>query len=180
MATELPLAIERARGGDAQAFGELVRSHAGLVYGIARRMVGDPDTAQDVSQEAFVKAWLNIGLLRENSSFTAWIASIARRAALDHIRRRKPEDPTGEEIDEFGVDPGIRAEGGSILETAILELPERDRMLLTLFYFGDLKNSEIAEATGIPEGNVRVYVHRARRRLRTLLEGREDEVLQQV
>ena len=163
------------------AFTELVKSYSGLVYSIARRMVRDADGAEDVSQETFVKAWTSIGLLRASSGFTSWISTIANRASLDYIRKRKPEDPCGEEADEVpGADCPPPAGSIPLLERAMGRLSQRDRLLLTLFYYGELSNSEVSEVTGIPEENVRVYIHRARRRLRSLLEGRENELLQQV
>lgn len=161
------------------AFTDLVRSHSGLVYGIARRMVRDAHLAEDISQEVFLKAWLGIGLLRESASFTSWLASIANRASLDFLRRSRPEDPVGEEADEIPARPAeVPDQGSKLVEEALSLLGERDRLLLTLFYYKDLRASEVAGVTGIPEGSVRVYVHRARRRLRSLLEGREDELLQ--
>jgi len=177
---DLPTLVENARGGDVGAFTDLVKSHSGLVYGIARRMTRDADGAEDVSQETFVKAWLNIRLLRENSSFTSWLSSIAHRASLDFLRKRKPEDPCGEEADEIAARACQEPSGSPVLDSALSQLSQRDRLVLTLFYFGELSSSEVAEVTGIPVENVRVYVHRARRRLRSLLEGRENELLQQV
>lgn len=174
--------IESARAGDRKAFGELVSSYSGFVYSLARRTVGDPDDAQDIAQEVFVKAWLNLGLLRDCSSFPSWLAAIARRASVDHLRRRHGKTSLeGEHIEEMGAcDPAPATGMDPGLERAISALPERDRALLTMVYFGEMTHAEVGEVLGIPEPSVRVYLLRARRRLRSLLEGREDELLQQI
>ncbi len=173
--------VESARAGDRGAFDEIVRSYAGFVHSIAMRTVFDPEDACDIVQEVFVKAWLNIGLLRDCASFPAWLASIGRRASVDHLRRKSPAaSPDGEHIEEYPSPEAPAPVRGDILERAMALLPERDRALLTMVYFGDLTHGEAGEVLGLPGRSVRVYLLRARRRLRALLEGREDELLQQI
>ncbi len=174
--------IESARAGDRKAFAELVSTYSGFVFSLARRTVGDPDDAQDVAQEVFVKAWLGLSTLKDCSRFPSWLAAIARRASVDHLRKRHGRtDLEGEEIEEMGVcDPPPDAGLDPGLESAMAALMERDRALLTLVYFGELTHAEVGEVLGIPEPSVRVYLLRARRRLRSLLEDREDDLLQQI
>ncbi|NLP06101.1 RNA polymerase sigma factor [Candidatus Fermentibacteria bacterium] len=174
--------IESARAGDRKAFSELVSSYSGFVYSLARRLVGDPEDAEDIAQEVFVKAWLNLGLMRDCSSFPSWLAAIARRASVDHLRKRHGRTSLGgEDIDDLGVsDPPPDTGIDPGLERAMSALPERDRALLTMVYFGEFTHAEAGEVLGIPENSVRVYLLRARRRLRSLLEGRENELLQQI
>ena len=82
--------------------------------------------------------------------------------------------------DEGGREPELSAEGILLLERAVFKLDERDRQLVTLAYFNELSLVEVGRIMGIPEANVRVYLHRARKKLRELLRGHEDELLQQI
>lgn len=173
--------VERAKAGDREAFDTLVRDFAGFVHALARRTVGDPDEACDIAQEVFVKAWLNLGLLRESGKFPSWLAAITRRAAVDHLRKRPSgQILQGEEIEEHGTEDVRADQGSNLLERAMSMLPERDRSLLTLVYFREMTHVEAGEVLGIPGRNVRVYLLRARRRLREILEGRENELVQQI
>ncbi|MDM7993655.1 MAG: RNA polymerase sigma factor [Candidatus Fermentibacter sp.] len=173
--------VDRAKAGDRQAFDSLVRDFAGFVHALARRTVGDPDEACDIAQEVFVKAWLNLGLLRESGRFPSWLASITRRAAIDHLRKRIPGQVLeGEDIEGYGAEDRRPDPGSGLLETALSRLPERDRSLLTLVYFHEMTHAEAGDVLGIPGKNVRVYLLRARRRLREILEGRENELVQQI
>lgn len=176
--------VRCAAEGDRQAFGRLVDSYGGLVHTLLLRMVHDSDTASDLFQETFLKAWIKLKTLRKQSSFPSWICSTARRTALDHFRKRKvrKEVPMPEEtfVEEDGREPELSAEGIMLLEQAVFRLGERDRQLVTLAYFNELSLVEVGRIMGIPEANVRVYLHRARKRLRELLRGHEDELLQQI
>ncbi len=177
----IALVVDRAKAGERKAFDELVSDYAGFVHALARRTVGDPEEARDIAQEVFVKAWLNLGLLRESWKFPSWLASITRRASIDHLRRRPSEQVLeGEAIEEHGAEDKPVSTGSTLLESAMARLSERDRSLLTLVYYGELSHSEAGALLGIPEQNVRVYLLRARRRLREILEGRENELMQQV
>jgi RNA polymerase sigma-70 factor, ECF subfamily len=173
--------VEMARNGDRKAFCRLVEDYAGFVHALVRRTTGDPDAAEDVCQEVFVKAWLNIALLKEAASFPSWIASIARRASVDHARKAPAREILeGEGIEDRGFSPEPFTPPSGILERALSALTERDRDLLTMVYFHEMSHAEVGGLLGLPEKNIRVYLLRARRRLRSLLEGRENELVQQI
>lgn len=173
--------VDRARAGDRKAFDELTRDFSGFVHALARRTVGDPEEASDIAQEVFVKVWLNLGLLRESWKFPSWIAAITRRSAVDHLRKRSPGLVLeGECIEEHGAPDRPAASRSEILEAAMSRLSDRDRALLTLVYFSEMTHSEAGAVLDIPSGSVRVYLLRARRRLREMLEGRENELMQQI
>jgi RNA polymerase sigma-70 factor (ECF subfamily) len=177
--------VDLARQGDRQAFGRLVDGYGGLVHTLLLRMVRDHDTALDLAQETFVKAWTRLRSLRKPASFPSWLCSTARRTALDHLRRtraRKEVSMPEEALADARWEPetGLSAEGMELLEQAVCRLSQRDRQLLTLAYWGELGLSEVGRIMGIPEPSVRVYLHRARKRLREQLKGHEDELLQQI
>jgi len=177
--------VRLACEGDRQAFGRLIDDYGGLVYTLLLRMVQDRDTAEDLAQDTFVKAWTRLRSLRKHASFPSWICSTARRTALDHLRRlrvRKEVSMPEEGFIEKSNDhkPELSAEGIVLLEQAVCKLSERDRQLITLAYWKELNLTDVGRIMDIPEPNVRVYLHRARKRLREHLRGYENELLQQI
>ena len=177
--------VRLACEGNRQAFGRLIDDYGGLVYTLLHRMVQDRDTARDLAQDTFIKAWTRLRTLRKHASFPSWICSVARRIALDHLRRMKtrkevsmPEESFIESPDEHR--PELSAEGIALLEQAVYKLSERDRQLITLAYWKEMDTADVGRVMGIPEPNVRVYLHRARKRLREHLRGYENELLQQI
>lgn len=177
--------VRLACEGDRQAFGRLIDDYGGLVYTLLQRMVQDRDTAEDLAQDTFVKAWTRLHSLRKQASFPSWICSTARRTALDHLRRlrfRKEVSMPEETFVEIPKEnePELSTEGIALLEHAVSKLSERDRQLITLAYWNELSFTDVGRIMGIPEPNVRVYLHRARKRLREHLRGYENELLQQI
>ena len=177
--------VRLACEGDRQAFGRLIDDYGGLVYTLLHRMVQDRDTAGDLAQDTFVKAWTRLRTLRKHESFPSWICSIARRIAMDHLRRIKVRKEVSMPEESFVKNsndhrPELSAEGIALLEQAVCKLSERDRQLITLAYWKELNFADVGRIMGIPEPNVRVYLHRARKRLREHLRGYENELLQQI
>lgn len=177
--------VRLACEGDRQAFGRLIDDYGGLVHTLLQRMVRDHDTARDLAQDTFVKAWTKLRTLRKHASFPSWICSTARRTALDHLRTIKtrkevsmPEESFVESPKEN--EPELSTEGITLLEHAVCKLSDRDRQLITLAYWKEFNLLDIGRIMGIPEPNVRVYLHRARKRLREHLRGYENELLQQI
>ena len=177
--------VRLACEGDRQAFGRLIDDYGGLVYTLLQRMVRDHDTAEDLAQDTFVKAWTRLRTLRKHESFPSWICSTARRTALDHLRSIKTRREINMPEESFVESPkekesGLLTEGIALLEHAVSKLSERDRQLITLAYWNELNFTDVGRIMGIPEPNVRVYLHRARKRLREHLRGYENELLQQI
>ena len=172
-----------AAKGDQTAYGVLVRDHSGLVYSMAFRMTADHHLAEDLYQEIFTKAWMQLPKLKRPEAFSGWVAAIARRTCLTAIekRRRAREVP-----DEDHAEPSVQPEmppafdpARVVQEEAIARLRLRDRELITLSYFEDLSSAEVAEIMGLEPGTVRVYLMRAREKLKALLKGREHELFEQ-
>ena len=177
--------VRLACEGDRQAFGRLMFEKGEVLAKILQRMVRDHDTARDLAQDTFLKAWTRLRSLRRHASFPSWICSTARRTALDHMRAIKarkevsmPEESFVDTPDERK--PELSAEGITLLEEAVGKLSVRDRQLITLAYWNELSFTDVGRIMGIPEPNIRVYLHRARKRLREHLRGYENELLQQI
>ncbi len=159
---------------DLEAFGELVRRHQDFVFGAALRVTRDPTMAQDVAQEAFVRAHRGLANFRGQSQVRSWLYRIATNLALNAVQRRReyptdtmPERPMGSGPERQTELEALR----EALEDAIAELPDDLRVPLTMREYGGLSYAEIAEETGLPLNTVRTRILRARRALRSTMEG---------
>ena len=138
----------------------------GLCFGVTRRYLHSRADAEDAAQEAALRAWRFGDRLAPGTAPEAWIRRIARNEALRRLtaigRVTELRDAVGE---ESGVDRALVVD----VRDALARLSDADRRLVALRYGGDLTNAAIAEATGMPEGTVKVRLHRARSTLRRLL-----------
>lgn len=169
--------IARAQGGDLFAFEELVRRYGRRVYGVALRIVRRHDLADDVVQEAFVRAHQHIQRFDLERPFGPWICRIASNLAVNHLRSpvsREQELPEGHaETPSRAPDAltGVLAdEARHVLDQALAQLPAEQRAVFVLRTVEELSYREIAEALEIPEGSVMSRLSRARARLRVALQ----------
>ncbi|HEY63072.1 MAG TPA: sigma-70 family RNA polymerase sigma factor [Caldilineae bacterium] len=177
-ATEAEL-IRRSQQGDEQAFGELVRRYYRLVVSVAYRLCNDPQLAEDIAQETFLKAWQALPRFhtqrkdKDSTSLRAWLCRIAVNTAIDEMRRQRPtvglEEVTLPDATQAteSIDQTLDAE---VVRSAIARLPERSRAALILREYEGLSYQEIAEALDIPIGTVMSRLNYARKRLREELE----------
>lgn len=167
--------VERARTGDGDAFESLVRRHMRAAYAVALGVMRNPADAEDVVQDAFVKALEELENCREPDRFAAWLARIVRNRAHSfhryrRVRRASPLEDAGPLAGRS--DPGHDAERSALRErltTAMAELPDRQREVLLLHDLEGWKHREIGELMGMPAGTVRYTLHQARRAMRELL-----------
>lgn len=167
--------IEEAKKGDRSAYGELVRLHYPGVVNVVYHMCGDAGLAEDMAQETFLRAWVNLPSFRPQASLRNWIYRIAVNAALDVLRRRH-EEPVDDEnlhmLADQAPDPEtalIRKEQAALLQQGIRSLPEAARSVLVLREYGELSYQEIATVLDIPIGTVMSRLNYARNRLREVL-----------
>ena len=166
--------------GDPAAAAASVRRLERKVYGLALAIVGDPGDAQDVAQEAFVRAWRFADSFDERrGSVAAWLLGITRNSALDCVRGRgRRALPTAELPAEAGADPTDvdevvgRHDDASRVVALMRELPAGQREALAAVTLQGLSTREVSELTGIPHGTVKTRVRLALRRLRDGLEDR--------
>jgi RNA polymerase sigma-70 factor, ECF subfamily len=166
--------IERARRGDAEAFGQLVWRYRDTVYTLAVRLVG-PDLAPDVTQEALIRAWRAMPRFRGDAALGTWLHRITVNTAWTMRKRAARletapledslEDPdTGPE--HAGVLVGVRAD----LRAALEQLTPGQRAVVVLRDVYGWSHSEVSHELGITQTTAKVRLHRARKRLRELLE----------
>jgi RNA polymerase sigma-70 factor (ECF subfamily) len=171
--------VRRARTGDADRFTTLVRRHQDRVYRLAWRMVG-PDAAEDVAQQAFVKAWLGLEQFTGTSSFGTWLYRLAMNCCLDHLRHahRFHARPLAEadawlasdvDVAEVTVEALEQSERHGALAWALERLPSDDRLLLHLRLGEGLPYERIAELLAVKPSTVGTCLFRARARLHGLI-----------
>ena len=182
---ELPdeVVVDRVRGGERALFELLVRRYNQRLFRVARGIVRDEGEAEDVLQEAWVRAFEHLDQFRGESRFSTWVTRIAVHEALAQLRRRRRLVRLGADTSDLGPAPMTSTaptpeeaaqaiEARRLLETAIEQLPGPLRVTYVLREINDLDTAETAAALGIAEGTVKVRLHRARRELRSTLEKR--------
>ncbi len=185
--------VERVKNGDKRAFDLLVRKYQHKIISVVTRYVSDWSEAQDVSQEAFIRAYRAIGAFRGDSAFYTWIYKIAINTAKNYLVSRGRRPPIG----DIAIEDAVQLDGASQLRDratperelmrqeiertvfdTVEELPEELRTAITLREVDGLSYEEIAEAMNCPIGTVRSRIFRAREaideRLRPLLSADED------
>lgn len=181
--------IARVLGGDQGAYTILVERHSDLVYAIVSRIVLNEADADDVAQEAFVRAYHALPRFRGDSKFSSWLYRIAVNRSLTHLKRTKRRaavlDPTTGARAEVEASLGaprerpdeavLREERRVAVRAAVADLPARYRAVVTLFYLEERNYKEVAEILGIPMGTLKTHLHRARALLREALEDRDAE-----
>jgi RNA polymerase sigma-70 factor (ECF subfamily) len=173
--------IEMAQLGDRNAFGELVRLNYTGVVKVVYRLCGDAGLAEDMAQETFLRAWINLPSFHPQSSLRNWLYRIAVNATLDVLRRRPEETLEDEEaqmLADHTAGPEtvlIEKERVAQLQQAMQSLPEAARSVLVLREYGGLTYQEIASVLEVPIGTVMSRLNYARNRLRELL---KDQLLQ--
>ena len=175
--------IRRAQRGDAEAFEQLYQKYKGRVYSLCLRMLGNPTEAEDMAQEAFLQLFRKIATFRGESQFSTWLHRLAVNVVLMHLRRKQLPQVSLEEAiepDEAGEgpkrEPGVEdatlrgALDRVTLEDAIAKLPAGYRQVFLLHDVDGYEHNEIAQMLGCSVGNSKSQLHKARLRLRDLVQ----------
>lgn len=162
--------VSRAKDGDVGAFEALYRQTIGHVHAVCVRLTGDPAWAEELCQEAYVRAWQKLGAFAERSTFSTWLHRLAVNLALDArraaLRRGLGEHTTCDmELPAATRDPARSMD----LERAIAKLPTGARVVYVLHDVEGYTHQEIGEMTGVAAGTSKAQLHRARRLLRKAL-----------
>jgi len=171
---DVTVLVRRASAGDVRAFERLYRDHVGRVFGAILRLVGmDRARAEELTQEAFVRAWQKLSSFRHESAFSTWLYRLGVNVALMDLRVRREEttvDDAALEAVAGGDVPFCAAERGD-LERAVAALPPRARAVLVLHDVEGWKHEEISAELGMAVGSSKAQLHRARGLLRRALGG---------
>lgn len=171
--------IDKILNGDRNAFAVLVERYKDMVFSLAYKMLKSREEAEEVSQDTFIKAFKSLQSFKGDSKFSTWLYKIAYRNCLDALKKRKLKYNT-DTIDEVTIHKikstddileGIeRKERARVMEECLDKLPEDERSLLWMFYFEELSLKEIITVTDLSESNLKVKLHRARKRLLTVVQ----------
>lgn len=174
--------IERAQGGDVEAFGMLVRRYLGRVYRVAHAVVRNGDEAADIAQDTFVRAFRRIDRFDIERPLFPWLYQIARNLALNRIERVRRREATLSGQDALiAMGPGpeeaaVAASESERVRRAVASLSEQHRAVIELNHFEECSYDEMAEILGIPIGTVMSRLYYARQRLKTLLKEETSDV----
>ncbi len=165
--------ISRVKGGDKEAFTWLVDTYRDMIYTVCLRMLTSEADAAEAAQDVFVKAYRYLDSFKEKSKFSTWLYRIAYNHCISEIRKKVKlidlvdEVPDGEvnESDLDGLDLISAEERRRYLKMAIESLPETDGVVVTLFYYEELSLEEIAKITGLTNSNIRIKLHRSRKKM---------------
>lgn len=157
--------LERCRRGDEAALATLITRHRARLIRVAANILRDANEAEDVAQEAFLKAFRELPSLREDRAFSGYIYRICVRLCMDRLRQRKPEPAEFEFIEESA---GRAVENRIVVQRLLKELTPDLRATLVLREMEQLSYEEIAEVMNVPVGTVRSRLHVARERFRQL------------
>lgn len=162
--------------GDGQALSLLYDRYARKVYGIARRLTSDSQMIEEIVQDVFTRVWTTQGYKSALGAFDHWLSVVARRIAIDHLRKHMRGQKAGAPLDIEELD--LRSASGAEqeaegrlmrgeLRAAMSGLRAEERLVLELAYFQGYTLSEVATALGMPLGTVKTRLHAGLSRLRT-------------
>jgi RNA polymerase sigma-70 factor (ECF subfamily) len=183
--------IRRAQAGDPEALTQLIVSQQHYVYSIAMSVLKHPDDAADLTQDAFMRLFRALPQYNGESRFTTWLYRLVVNLGRDELRRRGRQVPVVPPVaDEEGqddlssvadddrwADPSLALDSRELrddVRRALAQLEEHYRLVLTLYYFDDMKYSDIAEVLDIPLNTVKSHIRRGKERLAALLQAQEQ------
>jgi RNA polymerase sigma-70 factor (ECF subfamily) len=166
--------VDRAKSGDVDAFERLYRLTVGRVYALCLRMTGDHGTAEDLTQEVFVRAWQKLTSFRGDSALSTWLFRLAVNAVISHRRsdgRRRRNEFLADDPGLFDGRSTVPTVGVRVdVERAVKRLPDGARSVFVLHDVEGLRHEEIGALLGIAAGTSKAQLHRARTLLREALQ----------
>lgn len=176
----MELIIAKVKQGDMVAFNALIDEYKAMAFTLALKLMKNREDAEEVAQDAFVKAYSNINQFEGKSKFSTWLYTIVYNTALTRLRKKQLDiqdiDSHALESSAFQSEPGHewrkmeRDERSSYIQQALGQLVSEDQVVITLFYLNENSLAEICEITNWELSNVKVRLHRARKRLLIELE----------
>ncbi len=166
--------IEKVLAGDQGAFRFLVDKHKDLVYTIALKITGKKEDAEEIAQDAFLKAYQKMSSFQSRSKFSTWIYRIAYNTAISKVRKKKVIHL---DIEDMSIDDSMidniqdeiseqhHKEKNKLVDACLKKLNEKDYTIVSLFYLKEHTVDDISEITGLSKSNVKVKLHRIRNKL---------------
>ena len=173
-------AIAGTKAGDQRAFGWIVERYQHMVYTVCSRVLREREDAEEATQDSFVKAYQHMGTYGGEAKFSTWLYSIAYRTAISKLRTRKGASVDLDEVPEafLGSEPSAvhdQQDRKQALDQALAQLSAEDATVVTLYYLAEQNVEEIVTATGLSASNVKVKLHRSRKKLQEILHAQFKE-----
>lgn len=165
--------VNQSKQGDPEAFSELVRRHQHVVFNVSYRFMRDATLAEDMAQEAFLKAYRLLKGFRGDCSFSTWMYRVTCSVCLTELNRRKRRNEVENELQhhvETAEEPSDRTDMPEIVRKCVHRLPDRYIQIITLYYLKGVSYEEIAQVMNIPMGTLKTWMFRARKQLRGVVE----------
>ena len=186
------LLVDSAKEGEQKAFAELMQRYNKPVYHMILKMIKKPNDAEDLTIEAFAKAFKNLEKFNPQYTFSTWLFRIATNNCIDFIRKKKLDtmsihstytDDNGEnvsiDIRDAGLNPqevAIKNQKIEIMRHIVTQLPPKYQILVELRYFKELSYDEISKELQSPLGTIKAQLHRARELLQELVKNKRDKI----
>jgi RNA polymerase sigma-70 factor (ECF subfamily) len=166
--------IGKVLNGDTNAYAILVNKHKDMVFTIANRIIRNREDAEEIAQDAFMKAFEHLKNFKKKAKFSTWIYRITYNAAISRIRKKNPETISMDDtiFDNFSFDENNleildkpEDEQKRLIKIALNHLNEQDHLIITLFYLKEKSVEEISEITNLSKSNIKVKLHRIRNKI---------------
>lgn len=165
--------VNKTKSGDPEAFSELVRRHQHIIYNVAYRFMRDSALAEDMAQEAFLKAYRLLHGFRGDCSFSTWMYRVTCSVCLTELSRRKKRGEVEfmpHHDGEHAVQPDETCDLPEHIRRCVKLLPDRYATIITLYYLKGVSYDEIAQVMEIPMGTLKTWMFRARKQLKKIVE----------
>lgn len=177
--------IDQVIAGQKSLFAQLIDRYNAMAFTLAYRILDNREDAEEVVQDAFVKAYEHLGDFRQKSKFSTWLYRIVYNTAISHARIRRPYlqeiDNRAFQVPDIDASDDTvygftRDEAGELVRNMLKILPEEDRIILTLYYLNESGIDEIHAITGLSKSNIKVKLFRARRKIQDCINRGSDTV----
>lgn len=164
--------VRKSKRGDREAFSELVKRHQSIVYNVSYRYMRETALAEDMAQEAFIKAFRLLKGFRGECSFSTWMYRVTCSVCLTELSRRKKRGEVVQQLKqtmETSVEPEQNFDLPEMVRRCVNLLPDRYATIVTLYYLQGTSYDEIADVMSIPMGTLKTWMHRARKQLHRIV-----------
>lgn len=175
--------IDKVCSGKTGDFSFLVEKYKNMVFTLALRMVKNREEAEEISQDAFVKAYKSLSKFKGDSKFSTWLYKITYNSCLDKLKSQKRMIKSdvidkihirGLEVEKDALDYMDEKERLKVINNAINLLADEDKAIITLFYFNELSLQEVSDIVGTNPNTVKIRLYRSRKKLYTILKGKTE------
>lgn len=167
--------IEKVISGQTNYFSYIVEKYQNIVFSIALKVLGNREDAEEMAQESFIKAYKSLHTFKGKAKFSTWLYRITYNNCISEVRKKKQHFMSTDDVqikdetEEMNLD-GIPEENrAKYIQAALKKLPEDEYTLVMLYYFEDQSIEEVSSVAGLSQSNTKVKLHRARKKLYTIL-----------